>query len=198
VQPFPCLKIYPQENIDKRTDVRYYITINQRRQNMAELIEFFIKDLPKLRVVGKTIGVDWQKIGENNPIPAFWDKCFKDGTFAKIEENPDRIHDPSYVGYMTMNSYTCGMLVQPDFPVPKGYQFNDLEPVKVAIGWIKGQDKDVFMNAHSLTDKALRTMGYIFNEKSGWSMELYNCPRFTERDAAGNVIMDYYIPVQKA
>ncbi|MBN1624204.1 MAG: GyrI-like domain-containing protein [Clostridia bacterium] len=163
---------------------------------MAELIKVYFEDLPELKVIGKTIGVDWQKIGEYNPIPAFWEKCFKEDVFKKLEELDSWIHDPSYVGYMTMNSYTCGMLMKSDCAVPNGFTFDVIKPTKVVIGWIKGEEKDVFMNAHNLTDTVMKKEGFVYNKESGWSMELYNCPRFTNKDKKGNIILDYFIPVK--
>jgi len=45
--------------------------------------------------------------------------------------------------------------------------------------------------------QALTSLGYTNNDMT-WCMELYNCPRFTEPDAQGNIILDYYIPIDSA
>ena len=52
------------------------------------------------------------------------------------------------------------------------------------------------MPAHELTNKAMEEKGYI-NDGFAWSMELYNCPRFTTPDEQGRIILDYYIPCRK-
>ena len=165
---------------------------------MAELVKIDFVEMPEVLVIGKTIEVDWTKIHQENPIPAFWDECFKDGTFKTLEEQTDFIYNPAYVGYMTLHSYTCGMLMKMGCQEPgKGFTTHVIIPSKVAVGWIKGQKQDVFMNAHKVTETALEEWGYKYNPKCRWSMELYNCPRFTKEDDDGRIIMDYYIPVVK-
>ena len=165
---------------------------------MANLVKIDFIEIPEVLVIGKTIEVDWTKIHQENPIPAFWDVCFKDGTFKILEEQADFIYDSAYVGYMNLHSYTCGMLMKMGCPEPgRGFTTHVIMPSKVAVGWVKGHDTDVFMNAHKLTETSLESWGYKFNPKCRWSMELYNCPRFTQKDEDGKIILDYYIPVVK-
>jgi len=165
---------------------------------MADLIKINFIEMPKVLVVGKTLEVDWTKIHENNPIPAFWDECFRDGLFKKLEALEEYVYDPAYVGYMNMHSYTCGMLMKLGCPEPADdFKKYEIIPTTAAVGWIKGHEKDVFMSAHKLTEKALEEWGYRYNPNCRWSMEFYNCPRFTEKDEEGKVILDYYIPVVK-
>ena len=165
---------------------------------MADLIKINFIEMPHVLVLGKTLEVDWTKIHEFNPIPAFWDDCFKEGMFKKLEKIKDYVYDPAYVGYMNMHSYTCGMIMKLGCPMPQGdFTRHEIMPTKVAVGWIKGHEDDVFMNAHKLTEKELEEWGYMYNPACKWSMEFYNCPRFTEKDEEGRVILDYYIPVVK-
>ena len=90
------------------------------------------------------------------------------------------------------------MLMKLGCPIP-GEDFTSVEilPTKVALGWIKGEEHDICMNAHALTEKALEDWGYMYNPDCKWSMELYKRPRFTQKDEEGKVILDYYIPVVK-
>ena len=165
---------------------------------MADLVKIDFIEMPKVLVVGKSIEVDWTKIHEHNPIPAFWDECFREGMFKKLEAMEDHVYDPAYVGYMTMEKYVCGMLMKLGCPTPgEGFTVDEILPSKVAVGWVKGHEKDVFMNAHKLTEKSLEEWGYRYNPACKWAMEFYNCPRFTEKDEDGRVILDYYIPVVK-
>ncbi len=165
---------------------------------MANLVKIEFIEMPKVLVVGKTIDVDWLKVHGDNPIPAFWKECFKEGMFQELESLSDYIYDPAYVGYMNMHSYTCGMLMKLGCPIPGG-DFTSVEilPTKVALGWIRGKKQDICMNAHALTEKALEDWGYMYNPDCKWSMEFYNRPRFTQKDEEGKVILDYYIPVVK-
>lgn len=165
---------------------------------MANLVKIDFIEMPEVLVIGKTMEVDWTKIHEHNPLPDFWKTCFKDGTFETLNSLTKYIYDPAYVGYMNMHSYTCGMLMKRGCHEPgTGFTTHLIMPTKAAVAWIKGYEKDVYMNAHELTETALEDWGYKYNPDSRWSMELYNCPRFTEKDENGRVIMDYYIPVAK-
>lgn len=164
---------------------------------MANLIKIDFIEMPKVLVLGKTLEVDWMKIHEENPIPAFWDECFRTSMFKVLEAMKDFVYNPAYVGYMNMHSYTCGVLMKIGCPIPEGMTVHEITPTKAAVGWIQGHEKDVFMNAHKLTETALEEWGYKYNPDCKWSMEFYNCPRFTEKDDQGRVILDYYIPVVK-
>lgn len=140
---------------------------------------------------------------KENPIPAFWDKCFSDGTFTKLEELREYHIDKSYVGWMgdwnTDNKFTylCGMIMKPNTPVPEGFVYRDIPASTVATGWIQGLEKDVYSVAYDYTLKALEDQGYNVDEESPWCMELYNCPRFTSPMENGEIILDFYIPCRK-
>ncbi len=165
---------------------------------MSKLIQLEIKSLGEWCVVGKEIKV---QMGMENPIPAFWDKCFADGTFRALEELDDFVLCTDYVGFMcdfqgvdNTFTYICGMMMKPGCPVPDGFVSYPVASSSAAVGWIQGDStKDVCMTAHEHTAKALEEKGYT-NEGFTWSMELYNCPRFTTPDAQGQIILDYYIP----
>lgn len=170
---------------------------------MGELIKFEVKRLPNLKLVGKEIryNMELHMQGENR-IPDFWDKCFADEIFLPLEKQADFIYDKDYVGVMLdWNkgdgdfSYVIGMLMKDGVNVPEGYYCTDIDETDVAIGWIKGKNTpDVCSSAHSLTERALLENGYKCNNIK-WCMELYNCPRFTTPDENGNIILDYYIPI---
>jgi hypothetical protein len=78
-----------------------------------------------------------------------------------------------------------------------GYSKTRIPETKVAAAWIKGKEQDSIMHAHALTEEALEEWGYRYSPICRWSMELYFCPRFTEKDENGHVILDYYIPIIK-
>jgi predicted transcriptional regulator YdeE len=166
---------------------------------MAELVKFEVKALPPVRVVGKAIRVEMNM--QENPIPAFWGKCFGDGTLKTLEDMTDQVYDPAYVGFMCRwggsdgkFTYIVGMLMKEGTPVPDGYESEDISACEVAIGWIKGKEPDVYMASHQLTSAEMERLGLVMDESKGWCMELYNCPRFTVPDGNGDLILDYYIP----
>lgn len=170
---------------------------------MSILINFQIKQLPALRIVGKAIHplMDMKV----NPIPDFWSQCFGDGTFKTLENLPVKPVDDSYVGFMSgwdagngTFAYICGMLLPAGSPVPEGFTCMDLPAANVAVGWIQGPEKENYQVAHELTQQAMEKQGHKMILIDPWCMELYNCPRFTQPQPNGDVILDYYIPCQPA
>jgi predicted transcriptional regulator YdeE len=169
---------------------------------MAELVSFEIKKLPKVLLIGKQIRLNTESFmkGEN-PIPEFWDEVFAHKYFEQLEAQTDKIYDGSYVGVMLdwmrgdgEFSYVIGMLMMEDATVPDGFVAYPLGDQDVAVGWIKGEYGDVIGNAHRLTEEALKLHGRN-NLNMNWFMELYNCPRYTNPDENGHIILDYYIPL---
>ncbi len=169
---------------------------------MAELIQFEVKELPKLVVVGKALRHNMEALMKgDNPIGGFWDKCFGENVFAPLEAQGSRIYDPSYVGIMCDwdrgdgdFSYIVGMMMRPGATVPEGYDTWEIQPTKAAVSWLRGENVgDVCSCAHGATEQAMRERG-IAPEGMPWCMELYNCPRFTTPDDQGRITLDYYIP----
>ena len=170
---------------------------------MGRLVKFEIGDIPDILLVGKEIRHNMEEqMKGNNPLPGFWDKCFSEGIFEPLEKQESSIFDDAYVGIMTdwatgdgCFSYIVGMLMKPDAIVPQGFISRKIKAVKAGIGWIQGKDvSDVCSNAHELTEQKLKADGHSC-EKMSWCMEFYNCPRFTTPDGNGEIILDYYIPL---
>lgn len=165
---------------------------------MSSLANFQIRPLPALRVIGKAV---YPKMDmKENPIPAFWDQCFADGTFKTLTDLPAEHIDKDYVGFMcewdgkVTFTYICGMLLAAGTPVPDGFIYKDIPASTVAVGWIQGPEKDNYQAAHAMTQQELEKRGYQCDNAAGWCMEYYNCPRFTQKQPNGDVILDYYIP----
>lgn len=170
---------------------------------MGEIIKFEVKRLPSLKLVGKEFRYNMEvHMKGDNRIPDFWDKCFADKTFLSLEKQADFVYDNAYVGVMLDwdkgdgdFSYIVGMLMKDGVSVPDGYFCRDIDETDVMIGWIKGKNTaDVCSTAHPQTEQALKENGYKC-DKMKWCMELYNCSRFTTPDENGDIILDYYIPV---
>jgi predicted transcriptional regulator YdeE len=178
-------------------------SILMEETKMGRLVKFEVGELPDVLIVGKELRCNMEELMKgNNPIPAFWGKCFEENIFATLEEQTDLIYNKDYVGIMldwnnddSHTSYIVGMLMKPGAAVPAGYFSRDLEATKVAIGFIQGKDTpDVCSNAHELTEQALKSEDFTC-EKMTWCMELYNCPRYTTPDENDEIILDYYIPI---
>ncbi len=170
---------------------------------MGKLVRFEVQDQPRALVVGKEIRASMEEQAKgNNLLPALWDKCFAENAFAPLEAQADFIIDDAYIGIMLdfglgdgNFTYIVGMLLKEGATVPESYVSRTLEPCKVAVSWIQGNDTgDVCSAAHELTQKALQEAGHTC-ERMQWCMELYNCPRFTTPDENGQIILDYYIPL---
>jgi predicted transcriptional regulator YdeE len=169
----------------------------------SKLVKFEVKELPKQCVIGRDIRVKMTEMGPNNPIPAFWGKCISESVFETLEKTlRENIYDPAYVGFMKMLDkdefiYVCGILMKPDTKAPEGFVKYDIESFTAGIGWIQGKEPDIYITEQQLTEEAGKMAGYIFDVSKNFTMELYNCPRYTTTDENGNKILDYYIPILK-
>lgn len=169
---------------------------------MAKLIKLEMIDLPQVYVVGKEIKVEMKDVmGGDNPIPAFWEKCIAEGVFETLSKQ-SMYGAGSWVGFMTdwqeadgVFSYSCGMMLTEPVAPTAEYTVRTIEAGKVWVSWIQGKDiADVCGNAHCLTGAVLKAKEQDL-DKIKWTMEVYSCPRFTTADANGEIILDYYVPV---
>lgn len=170
---------------------------------MGRIINFEVVDMPKVYVVGKELRYSMEALMKgDNRISDLWNQCFAEELFSLLEKQKDYIYDPSYVGVMTDwdkgdgdFSYICGMLMNKGVAIPDGCVMREMNAAKVAVAQIKGKDAgDVCSNAHELTEQKLKVEGYTCDNMK-WCMEFYNCPRFTVPDENGEIILDYYIPL---
>lgn len=169
----------------------------------AQLIKFEVKEMPQLCMLGKEIVVKMDDLHKHNPVPEFRNKCMEEKLFDKIlEELADYVYDPSYVDYMQMlneDEFTnvCGILMKPGVPVFNGYIAYNIDTFTAGVGWIQGTEPDIYVAEHNLTAAAMDKAGYKYDTDRGFSIEVYNSPRYTEADELGNRIIDYYIPIIK-
>ena len=175
---------------------------------MASCVRLTITQYPKLYLVGRPLSVDYQAMMAtgDNPIPAFWDECFFAGLFDKIEACSEALVNTDYVGWMGnmqpdgTGLYVCGMLftkLEDGTQLPKGTTVIEIAAGEVAIAWIKGANvAEVCSQAHEHIVKALADEGRSISPSDvAWSMEVYNCPRFTDPDEEGCIILDYVVPL---
>lgn len=169
---------------------------------MAELIDHKIIELPTLYAVGAQLDV---LNSGDNPIPAQWRAAFQAGLFKRLERLPDAysadmmgvIH--SWPGDMSRFYYIIGMLFNsPVLDLPEGCVQQELTGGPTLCGYVRGRDASyTIAQAHDLTLARAQGLGYEFDLARLWLLEGYNCPRFTQPDAQGRIIFDYYIPVKR-
>lgn len=135
-----------------------------------------------------------------------WGEWFAGNLFAALEHLPlpegDEFYDGAYIGAMRMADgefeYWIGMFFPEDTAVPEGFESVDLPAGSCALLWICGNEAsgEIYgMSAERLCQAELDRRGWRRKE-GGWHFERYNCPRFTNPDAAGDVILDYGIPLE--
>jgi len=170
---------------------------------MAEIIKVYKEHLPSLRFIGKC----YTNADRSGGFGHKWMEWFRNGWFGELEKlGGDPNIENSYLGFMRCNSsnientfeYWIGMFLPPDTSVPDGYDFIDLNEGSIGVCWIKGKEDDG--SIYGMHDECIvkfqeHGMGDFQddNEKRIYFFERYNCPRFSEKDEHGNVILDYCI-----
>ncbi len=172
---------------------------------MAEIIRVYKEHLPELRLIGKCYTSADR--GGDGGYGHLWGEWFQNGWFEILEGQGEiKEIDNGYLGFMRCDGndvensfeYWIGMFFSPGTPVPEGFQSIDLAESDVGLCWIKGSDSDgsiYRMNDEciaKLEENSMRNFKSDENNRE-YIFERYNCPRFTEKDEQGNVILDYGI-----
>jgi len=168
-------------------------------KEMADIIKTYRQKIGAVRFIGKKYG-DEDRI--DGGFGAQWGMFFQNEWFAALEQLVD---DPSKtcedgaasVGLMRWKEgepfqYWIGMFMPPDTVAPEGFGFVDLPAGELGICWVHGLDGEVYMQegrcARKLNEEGMK----IVSDEDGacWFFERYVCPRFTEVDKDGKVILD--------
>jgi len=163
----------------------------------AELAGFAVKTIGPVKVVGKELRTRFFSF-EDNPVPAFWDRCFQDGTVATLEALPGRRYPSALIGWAGRYdpadqsfSYIVGVLADPGAAVPEGMAAYDIPENRFAVGSILGTEPDIYGRAHDLTwEQAAKAS---LEPALDFEMEWYD-ERFEQPD--GRHMIDLCIPVQ--
>ncbi|MDD3832211.1 MAG: hypothetical protein PHW00_06140 [Clostridia bacterium] len=163
---------------------------------MPEIIKVYKQTLPATRFVGRCYGEE-DKVG--NTFSKKWGEWFENNLFAPIEiKCGDKEHfedSTSYYGLCRCSQdqpfqYWIGVFLPAGAQVPEGYDSIDFDATDIAVYWVKGKEPDIYFV--DPTDRMAKD-GYKWApDKDGymWCFERYACPRFTEPDKDGNVILD--------
>jgi len=161
-----------------------------------EIKNVFTEKVPAGRLIGKRYSRADANFGTYG---AKWGEFFQNGWFATLEASGGR-NEFDYVGMIrSWNNdfeYWIGMMFDPGAKVPDGFDYADIDEFEAAVFWIYGNEKSGEL--YSQCGACMRIMkerGWQWDD-SGWHIERYNCPRFTEPDAQGNVILDFYIQMK--
>lgn len=164
---------------------------------MAEIQKVYRETLPKAKIVGLVYGDS-----DRNQFGSFsdkWGEWFRENRFAALAAlNPV---DDAYLGAMRMTGensmeYWIAMFLPADAAVPEGFDSVDFPQTDVVTAWVHGTEDggDVYM-AHEQCVAAAKDQGLEVTD-DGWYFERYVCPRFTEPDRDGKVILDYCMPLK--
>jgi hypothetical protein len=172
-----------------------------------KVTKVFKEHYPALRFIGKRYTNDDR--GECGGFGPQWNEWVSEDKFSSM---CGFIDVPAFkegtIGLMTMNedmsefTYWIGMFFPVDTYVPSGYDYIDLPESDIGIGWVCGsmENGEIFGAEPSgavCEEIEKQGLGEFRNDIAGRDsgiyciFELYNCPRFTEKDSDGNVTLDY-------
>ena len=155
---------------------------------MAKLEKIEFIQIPNIRVIGVEVAHAMAE-GAENPVPAVWERCFRDGTVDMLKRLPRALKDCTigWMGDATEREfkYIIGVAAIENTPVPEGLQYRDLPACDMAKGCIYGnlQNGDVYMGAHNLTVEGIEANHFDVDYSVKWSAEVY--PDDMSHDNAG-------------
>lgn len=169
---------------------------------MVEIIKIYRETVPALRFIGKKYRNQDRK---NGNFAHKWDEWFEKGWFAVLEdceaaENPEA---DAFIGLMRWKEgefeYWIGMFRKEGTEVPAGFSHVDFPEGDLGVVWVSGKPHEVYCHEQECAE-SLKNQGYkIIPDEEGvfWFFERYACPRFTEPDGEGNIILDICHFVEK-
>lgn len=172
-----------------------------------EVVNAYKEHFPALRLIGKRY-VDADRDASGG-FGAQWTNWNESNGFAALVEAAgvapfcwDKLGLMTMRGDMTGFEYWIGLFFGKDAAVPDGYVFLDLPESDVGVGWVRGsmESGEIFGGPpHEAVVAKLVEIGIgdfrsdIAGEGSDTYCfyERYNDSRFCEKDADGNVTLDY-------
>ncbi|WP_438444893.1 GyrI-like domain-containing protein [Gorillibacterium sp. sgz5001074] len=169
---------------------------------MPEVLKAYTQAVPELRFVGKKYG---EEDRVNGGFGQQWGEWLQNGWFQVIERQaggPERLRSlyedgDAYIGLMRWKDgepfqYWIGMFVSPDCEAPAGYESVDFPASILGVCWLHGMEPDIY-GKEELCAWELTELGYTIakdGDQAYWFFERYACPRFTDKDEEGKVILD--------
>ena len=165
----------------------------------VEIKKIYEEHFPSLRLIGKRYS-DSDRLNGN--FGHKWAEWFQNGWFDTLETlDPMQENDDGYLGAMRvvdgMVEYWIGMFFPEDTQAPEGFEYEDIPALNIATAWIYGNETNgelYGLDVHNMVVAEAHKHGLI-RKNEDWCFERYNCPRFTDPDDNGNVILDYCISI---
>ena len=163
----------------------------------VSIVKVYRESLPNLKFIGKRYTNDDRVDGM---FGAKWGEWFENSWFAALEKEiqmlPKENEGMAYLGFMRENKgvfeYWIGMFAAENSPVPMGFEYIRIPAGDIATAWVHGkEDNGEIYGAHEACVSKFIEKGWELNDT--YAFERYQCPRFTNADKDGNVILDYCI-----
>ena len=165
---------------------------------MAEIIKTYRQEVPALRFIGKEYGDSNRVDGMYSHL---WEEWFGAGRFEPLEKAagviPGYDDSDAYIGLMRWKEgepfeYWIGMFAPEGASVPDGYESCDFPKSALGVCWVKGKEPDVYMKEDECMArfKVEEYAPWLDAQGAMWFMERYGCPRFTDADENGDIILD--------
>jgi predicted transcriptional regulator YdeE len=178
--------------------IRDFYGKEKERIKMAEIIKTYKQKVPAMRFIGIKYGDDDRVDGM---FGACWNEWFREKRFEAlyqaIGDIPSYEDNGSYIGLMRWKEdepfeYRIGMFAPEGADIPEGYEFCDFPKSALGVCWVKGKEPEVYMQEEYCMAEFMAEEYEPWRDDQGamWFMERYGCPRFTEPDKDGNVILD--------
>lgn len=168
---------------------------------MAQIIKTEVQTMPRVKLIGKRYTDK-----DRNQYGTFadqWGKWFTNNWFQELKvcHGLQGVSD-DYIGAIRCTGngfeYWIGIFMAEDDVAPQGFDEIIIEPTRLFVSYIYGNEQTGEIYGEKMTHecyKNLSEQGYK-EAPHAWNFERYNCPRFTQPDDKGNVILDYLICIE--
>jgi len=167
------------------------------------IVNVYRESFPNVKFIGKKYG-DGDRI--NGSFGTKWGEWFQNGWFDILEKEiymlPAEHEGGAYIGLMRningVFEYWIGMFAAEDSPVPLGFAHTEIPAGDIAAAWILGREDngEIYgMEVHNACMNKIYEKGWQLQDNP-YFFERYQCPRFTNADKDGRIILDYCIYVK--
>jgi hypothetical protein len=178
----------------------------------AKLVQFSVKVYPKMRVIGKCVGlVEGGVTPEDHTIEDLWASMAQDGSLELLTHLPRQAGaEGDTVGWMgdffppDMHfTYLAGVLFEADTPAPQGFEYRDIAAGEMGVSWIQNtpdpEGGEMHAEASGINGRAMQEQGYEYDGSRGlFEMEYQSYERFYIPLQRGEQpMLDFYAPCKK-
>lgn len=167
---------------------------------MYEIVKSYVQSIPATRFIGIKYG---DKDRVDGGFGYKWGEWFENNRFVQLEtlekDEFKSIYEDAeaYIGLMRWKEgeafqYWIGMFLPEGTDAPEGYDYIDMPEAKLGVCWLYGPEGELYCKEDKCAERIVTEGNEIAYDKEGawWFFERYGCPRFTEKDEEGKVILD--------